>query len=134
MLTLTETIDAIRALNTEADIILGACKRIANPDKYSADADNAAFPSTIAAQILREYQDKVLPSEFADQLLRTLATHIAIYCVAGKEVEVIKGSAELLTRYFLAARKEAMRLRLMENPTEAIADFIKTLKSMPEPD
>lgn len=133
MLTLTETVDAIHALDTETDIILGACKRIANPDKYVLD-NNAPIPSTMASQILNDYKDKLPPDEFSDQMLKALAAHTAMYCRPGSEVNALKNSIELLTHYFITARKEAIRLKMETNPSEAIADLLTMMKSLSEAD
>jgi hypothetical protein len=82
MLTLTETIDAIRAIDTDTDIILGACKQIAGLSRVDCTDEVA-----IASDIYKRYLiDGTSPSPVIIALTACLGTIAAKTATVGNEL------------------------------------------------
>ena len=87
MLTLTETIDRIRALDTEADIITQACEKILRPE---GDYDMSTEQGAVLA-LLEVYNKVQNPCMMIEALIQTLCGVLVGCCKSGHEITLLDG-------------------------------------------
>ena len=91
MLTLLETTNAIQALDTEPDIIAGACKKV-----LGQDHEVAQEPREIAREIINTYIDKVLPKNLCIAGALIAGRVAGVMTKQGKEIEMAKHLSEIM--------------------------------------
>lgn len=125
MLTLLETTEAIQTLNTESDIIAGACRKILGQDKEAPQE-----PHDILIEILDTYLDKVPPKHLciAGALL---AGRVAGAMVnPGAEIEVTKNLSELIFNEILEVSHIRLNRLAKTDPNTAVQNLITQLQQV----
>ena len=125
MLTLTETIDAIKAIDTDPDVILGACRRIASPQENNPSDD----PIKDLVLKITNICEGVRPSTVQVALITALAANGAVTVRPGTEVGFIKAVNECFIDFFVEMRQNAFKEKLCSNPNEARNELLALLKA-----
>jgi thiamine phosphate synthase YjbQ (UPF0047 family) len=124
MLTITETVDAINAIDTDNDIVLGACKRILGLDTQP----KGATPRDIAQLIVNTLQ----PYSAKDGL-SALSIAIASSAIAlaepGHETDLLKDLLGEISHYFTQSMMHRLMKKFGENPDEAMAELLQMVRN-----
>ena len=119
MLTITETIDAIRAINTEPEILIGACKRILGLDAASKADMNV---QTVAFELI-EVSNKLPLGEGLLALGSALAIDAATSAKKGHEAEVLHLILDDVTHGFIKFTGAILGQKLVQDPQGAMEDI-----------
>lgn len=129
MLTITETIDAINKLNTDPDIILGACKRILNPENFFGKQE--LTHEQIAMEITHKYMNGSIPaSDVVRGILNALVVAMASGAIPGHELDLLTGVQKSLASSFGKAAAVMFSIRMKENPDAAKAEILNLLDKL----
>ena len=129
MLTLLETITAIKSLETEPDVIISACTKILKPS--AEDALATLDPEVLAIHIAEAYKEASLPNfMIACNLL--VGRIGGLTCEAGKEGELIAGLTGQMSVAFAEACAHRFEKLLSEDPEKASL-MISALMEMARP-
>ena len=119
MLTITETIDAIRAINTEPEILTGACKRILGLDAASKVDMNV---QTVAFELI-EVSNKLPLGEGLRALCAALAIDAVTSAKKGHEAEVLHLILDDVTHWFIRSTGAIFAQKLVQDPQGAAEDL-----------
>lgn len=129
MLTITETVDAINKLNTDPDIILGACKRILNPESFFGKQE--LTPKQITMEITNKYMDGSIPaSDVVRGILNALVVAMVRGAIPGHEFDLLTGIQKSLTSSFCKAAAVMFSISMRENPDAAKAEILNLLDKL----
>lgn len=99
MLTLTETIDAIRSLDTDLDIITQACDKVLRPNAAAKPT-----PFDVAREIHATYYKKLDTGELIEALCIVLGTHGAMSAKLRHEDELLDAIKAMVTTAYNSSR------------------------------
>ena len=127
MLTMDETLAAIKALDTDADILRRACVAIAFP----ARAENPELtPGQIAGDILRQYA-KVVGDErhkLVEALSIALGSYAAYACKPGHEFSLMNAVvAAIYDQFFKILDKKVARMA-KDDPAAAVTHMLTVIE------
>lgn len=127
MLTITEATDAILALDTDADIIKGACWRVILPEAVREHGHSEKKDKMI--EILRGFASYTAPDVI---LILTELTAIAAAaaCKIGHEAQMAESTIGLFVTSFVAARKQKIAEKAKTDPIGAVQDVNAMLTSL----
>ena len=126
MLTITETIDAIKSLDTDEDIILGACNRIISKDKIAND------PQSISIEIVEKYAKRLSSSEFLEMLCLTTAVTAVSSCKPGHGPKLLEVLLSSISSKFITAYKDLFLERLANNPSKGLDELLEMIEQLKE--
>ena len=125
MLTLNETIAAIKALETEADVITNACKQVINPK--AGKPQSVEEVSVTVADLL---MDKLKPSEGIEALCLIMASMIVTIAKPGKEQQLIESVFTYITHSYKEMKMAQLMNQLEKDPAKAIDSLTAMLKGL----
>ena len=131
MLTLLETAEAIKALQTEPDIIASACEKVLGLNKIRTLDANALAKHLIVYNISQGCSSSILMEALAYALGQMLAMKV----VDGKEEELISGLTEVIRHEIYSFQSFEKKLKSILPPEvlNAMADiFAKEVKGFPK--
>jgi hypothetical protein len=111
-LTLPETIQAIQDLDTEEDIIVQACQRIAS-DATGRKRNLAS--RKIAEFIIDDYEDRADMGEVMIACCLVAGRIAAIMCRIGEEQKIVKGLKAVMLEEFTHTRLKRIVRKEMES-------------------
>lgn len=131
MLTMDETLAAIAALNTDADILHRACIKLAFPD-YTETTEMT--PARLARDILMQYTKVVGVDnhKLTEALCIALGSYASIVCKPGHEFELMKGIAAAVYDEFFAVLNKKVSVIAKDDPAAAVTRILAAMKSFTE--
>lgn len=123
MFTLTETIDKIKALDTDADIITQACAKVLG------HGTSALAPANIAHEIIEKYK-KNRPSDVIEGLCAALALLLAASAEEGHEINALASVGQMLSAMYGKAMVDRIRRDCDANPTLAVRRIMGLLNTL----
>jgi len=129
MLTLTETLDQIKQLNTEKDIIQQACRLYLLPIR----SENMDLPLSevhkISIEIYERYSGLLTSTDLMQALVICISSVSAAVCKNGHEVQLLK----VLLQDFIINFVECRKVILSANNDEflpTLIDFVNNLDAI----
>ena len=113
MLTITETIDAINAIDTDPDVLRNAMHKLL---AIKVPMDSRA----IAIDIIEKYAKNLEAHEFISVLCLALGSVAASACRADKLQTMIDTVNSMVTKVFMQSRKTAFFAQLNTDPDKAL--------------
>lgn len=129
MLTITEAMDAIRALNTYPDIILGACKRLTTELSSSTETITG---KEISDRLVGEYMLKKPTGEVIQGIVITLVTLATTSVKPGHEVQLLDGLISQISSLYGKALVEICHQQMHTDPAGAAFRLIGIIEGLAE--
>ena len=129
MLTMDETVAAIRALDTDSDILRRACITLSLPPTAKITEE-----AVVAHEILMRYRSFIEnePHVLTAALAIALGTFGALVCRPGRETSMLQHIVDGVTDQFLASRTKHLEKLHEENPREAEKYILAVVKGIME--
>jgi hypothetical protein len=125
MLTLTETIDAIKSLDTPFDVIEQACKKVVEKDKKKT-----TDKIEIMLEIMETYENRIPIHEFVEIAAR-LSAHVAAIAVApGKEAEMLATILGITREVYVETLSRKYMIMMKTDPERAIESLMNMLENI----
>ena len=125
MLTLLETFEAIKSLDTEPDIIASACKKVLGQDHEAPQE-----PHDIAQEILNAYIYKVPPKNLCIAGALVAGRLAGAMVKQGKEIEITKSLSEIIFNEMLEVSHRKLTKLAETDPEAAIKGLIAQLQQV----
>lgn len=124
MLTILETYTAIKALDTEKDIIEGACRKVLGLDKEAPLTEEL-----IAAEIIRTYMN-IPPSKLLVSSALVVGILAGLTAKPGHEGNCLNAIMELIADKFAQSSATRLNSLVKENPAAAAEQLMEMLSSI----
>jgi hypothetical protein len=118
MLTITETIDVILAIDTDAEVIRNACEKLLKDHEAKANAKFHAELSEegiLVNEILKKYNGKVPTAELIQSLASALAILAAGSVKVGRESNALKTILEYVEEQYMKVCEARFEDRLRKD-------------------
>lgn len=100
MLTLDETVRAIKSLDTPKDVIETACQRVLWADSGDADDDKSLTAKTLCLELSARYRDRIPMYHGIGIVAQTLGMLAGIYSKIGAKDEAVDKILEIVVASF----------------------------------
>jgi hypothetical protein len=127
VLTILEAYNAIKALDTEPDIIANACKKILGQDRKEEDD-----PNTIAKEIILTYCDRLNPGHFVAALAVATGIAAGVSAEDGKEPDLIVNIQDVIVEQMVKVKVSKLRKLAETDPKAAVEQLLKQLSKIME--
>ena len=126
MLTITETVDAINAIDTDKDVLLGACKKVLGIKSTATDSE------TIAKEIIETYSSRLPTADLITTLCTVTGVVAAGAANPNEEMKVLKIALECVTDIFMSVSAKRFANRMREDPDAAFDQLMRLLERVAE--
>ena len=124
-LTILETYTAIKALDTEKDIIEGACRKVLGQDKEAPLTEEL-----IAEEIIRTYMNRIPPSKLLVSSALVVGILAGLTTKPGHEGNCLNAIMELIADKFAQSSATRLNSLVKENPAAAAEQLMEMLSSI----
>ena len=127
MLTLFETINAIKTLDTELDIIRNACQKILKP----GETPDRMTAEQIAIEIATGYTDKTDgPNTLLVALAMALTSTAIVVAIEGKELEMLRTIHDVINDLFIEMFTKRLEKKFEGKPELMFGALIKLMEDI----
>ena len=130
MLTLLETTDAIRALDTDNDIIRQACLQVANVTSTVTNAKE--LEDKILDDYLFNPNSALTIPDFISGLTACVVVTLTASCYEGQEVQLLHDYQKQFVSDYAESLMILMRKKTKNNPAEAIERMVNLIRQFKE--
>jgi hypothetical protein len=129
MLTLLETTNAIKALDTDKDVIINACIEMLI-SHYHPDGERNE--SSVSKAIVKTYAPLLQPEEFLFCAARVLSLSAIILVKEGAEAEMLSTLHKMIHREYMGALIPMLKKRFEKDPAKALQGLMTMIRTFHE--